>query len=353
MSERRKNRPSRRLAAAHRKYFGSMSDVEAKSVDWLWYPYVPYHAITLIAGEPSHGKSFLTMELAGIISNGKCWPFSKDRPTGKRVLILSAEDDAERAMAPRLDSIGADRSGIRYMKLYRKIDEELLGLLKYEIERFRPEVVIIDTVSAYMGADTDMNKQVDVQDFLVKLTAIAMEQSLSVIIVAHLNKKVGESATHRINGSIGFVAGVRSVIVVGTDPENTDRHAFCHAKSNWGPKGETLTFKLEGGGRDSVPKLVWQEVSSMTADDVCKAAKNPAHRPKTERTMGQQYIVTYLEKNGPSKWRNIVGAVVKGGPSSTTLVRARNELQKQGAIEQRTKGRGVLWGLVTSEGADE
>jgi len=341
------------LAEEHAKYFGVMSDVEAKDVDWLWYPYIPYHGLTLIAGEPSQGKSFLTMELAAVISNQKYWPFSEERPHGNRILILSAEDDDERAIAPRLDRIGASRESIRYMKLYRKLDQKCLELLRYEIDHFRPEAVIVDTISAYMGADTDMNKQVEVQDFLIQLTAIARKHGLAIVIIAHLNKKVGESATHRINGSIGFVAGVRSVIIIGEDPDDGTRKAFSHAKSNWGPKGQTLIFTLEGGDRKTLPELKWVGTSDLSADVVCKNTKNPASRPKNERNAACQFILDFLEDAGATNWEEIKRAGARKGHTLSTLVRARKELANERKIEQRQKGKSVIWGLVTSEGAQE
>ncbi|MEQ9490509.1 MAG: AAA family ATPase [Alphaproteobacteria bacterium] len=349
----RPHNTSQKTISDHAAYFGSMSDVESKDVDWLWYPYIPYHGLTLIAGEPAHGKSFLTMDLTAIVSNQDFWPLSTERPPGDRVLILSSEDDDERAISPRLDSVGAYQENVRYMKKYRKLDKLCLALLRYEINQFRPDLLIIDTISSYMGAGTDMNKQVEVQDFLVQLTDIAKECRVAVVVVAHLNKKVGEAATHRINGSVGFVAGVRSVVVVGTDPENPEHRAFAHAKSNWGPKGRTLMFKLEGGGRNKVPDLKWIGESNLSADDICKAAKNPAHRPRKEREEAQQFIITVLELNGPATWTQILKLGEKSGYSKSTLNRARKELVETHEVEKSRSGQDILWGLVMSEGKED
>ena len=35
------------------------SNVTAKPVDWLWYPYIPYGKLTVIQGDPGEGKSCL------------------------------------------------------------------------------------------------------------------------------------------------------------------------------------------------------------------------------------------------------------------------------------------------------
>lgn len=33
-----------------------MSDVQSQTVDWLWYPFIPYGKLTIIQGDPGDGK---------------------------------------------------------------------------------------------------------------------------------------------------------------------------------------------------------------------------------------------------------------------------------------------------------
>lgn len=33
------------------------SNVTAKPIDWLWYPYIPFGKLTVIQGDPGEGKS--------------------------------------------------------------------------------------------------------------------------------------------------------------------------------------------------------------------------------------------------------------------------------------------------------
>ena len=41
-----------------------MSDVKLQSVDWLWYPCIPFGKITMIQGDPDKGKTTLALRLA-------------------------------------------------------------------------------------------------------------------------------------------------------------------------------------------------------------------------------------------------------------------------------------------------
>ena len=36
-----------------------MSDVQSQTVDWLWYPFIPYGKLTIIQGDPGDGKTTL------------------------------------------------------------------------------------------------------------------------------------------------------------------------------------------------------------------------------------------------------------------------------------------------------
>lgn len=33
----------------------NMEDVEAREVNWLWYPYIPYGKLTIVQGDPGGG----------------------------------------------------------------------------------------------------------------------------------------------------------------------------------------------------------------------------------------------------------------------------------------------------------
>lgn len=42
------------------------SDITETSVDWLWYPYIPFGKLTLIQGDPGCGKSTLMMPVLNV-----------------------------------------------------------------------------------------------------------------------------------------------------------------------------------------------------------------------------------------------------------------------------------------------
>ena len=44
--------------------------IDPDRIDWIWEPYLPAGAVTLMAGAPGCGKSFLSTALAASLSQG-------------------------------------------------------------------------------------------------------------------------------------------------------------------------------------------------------------------------------------------------------------------------------------------
>ena len=57
----------------------SLDEVKQEEIDWLWPNRVPMGMLTLIAGDPGVGKSFLTLYMAATVSRGGEWPGSEQR----------------------------------------------------------------------------------------------------------------------------------------------------------------------------------------------------------------------------------------------------------------------------------
>src|SRR5262249_58332886 len=52
----------------------TLAGVEAQPVEWLWEPWVPLRALTLIDGDPGLGKSTLAIDIAARASRGWTMP---------------------------------------------------------------------------------------------------------------------------------------------------------------------------------------------------------------------------------------------------------------------------------------
>jgi RecA-family ATPase len=143
-----------------------LDTVTPRKVLWLWHHRIPRGKLTLIAGDGGIGKSLLTMDIAQRVSSGRPWPDSlcEPNPAGG-VVIVSAEDDVDDTIVPRLKAAGADLARIVANQGGEYTDEKRKrrGLRSFNLQADMPaleaaidatdgcSLVIIDPVTAFMG----------------------------------------------------------------------------------------------------------------------------------------------------------------------------------------------------------
>lgn len=236
--------------------------------------------------------------MAAIVSTGGNWPVDGTRCERGSVIILSAEDDAEDTIRPRLEAAGADLERVYILDAIREhskdgtltrafnlaVDIERLG----EMARRVGEVALIeiDPVTAYLGG-VDSHKNADVRALLAPLTAMAATSGAAVLCVSHLTKAGGTDAMLRVMGSLGFIAAARGSYLVAKDQENPDRRLFLPMKNNLAKDRGGLAFRVMGrdlGSGIVTSSVEWDaEPVTMTADQAL-ALSTPAEceesRPK-------------------------------------------------------------------------
>ena len=52
----------------------ALADVPPAEVAWLWPGRIALGKVTLLAGDPGLGKSFVTLDIAARVSRGASWP---------------------------------------------------------------------------------------------------------------------------------------------------------------------------------------------------------------------------------------------------------------------------------------
>ena len=133
--------------------------VSSKTVDWLWYPYIPYGKITILQGDPGEGKSTMMMQLAALITNGKAMPDGSGDKIPGNVIYQAAEDGIEDTIKPRLEAAGADCSRIAFLE---QSDEEPILLndarLAQAIEGIKAKLLVVDPLQAYLGLDSKIQR---------------------------------------------------------------------------------------------------------------------------------------------------------------------------------------------------
>ena len=88
----------------------NMEDVEAREVNWLWYPYIPFGKLTIVQGDPGEGKTTFILHIAALLTKGEALPCEEtaERREPVNVIYQNAEDSLEDTIKPRLVEAGAD-----------------------------------------------------------------------------------------------------------------------------------------------------------------------------------------------------------------------------------------------------
>ncbi|MGZ0173983.1 MAG: AAA family ATPase [Planctomycetales bacterium] len=92
-----------------------VADVEAVPLIWLWPSKVPSGKLTLFAGDPGLGKSFVTIDMASRVSRGKGWPDGSGNQPAGSVIFLACEDDVADTIRPRLERANANLANIYFV----------------------------------------------------------------------------------------------------------------------------------------------------------------------------------------------------------------------------------------------
>lgn len=319
-----------------------VSDVVPKDIDWLWYPYIPMHSASLIFGPGGHGKSHITVDLAAKWTTGRPLPGQSEGLKPQKVLMLSAEDDLERVLTPRLIRAGADLTKIAVPKVPFTLDAKGLEFLKGYIHQFSATIVFIDPLVTYLGPKVDLNKANETRVFTGGLGELAKEYNSSVIIVGHSRKTRTDDSSadyERAMGSADFNNSVRSSMFVTKASDGT--HVMRHAKTNWGVFGETLAFELGENG------LTW-----LGAIDEDGAVSD---KPLTAMARRRNKIEEWLKRelqDGPVRASTIESLAKQAGFSSRTLQRAKPYVAE--SYMMHVDGKPVwYWRLIEKETEDE
>ena len=296
-------------------------DIEQTSVEWLWFPYIPFGKLTIIQGNPGEGKTYFAMMLTAACTNRKLFPNMEDIEPFN-VIYQTAEDGMGDTIKPRLVEAGADLSRVMVID----DSEEVLTLSDDRIEKAvrqnHVRLVIIDPVQAFIGADVDMNRANEVRPVFRKLGMIAEKTSCAIVLIGHLNKSSGTQSTYRGLGSIDIMAAVRSLIFIGKVRKDPTTRVLIHEKSSLAPPGETMAFKLgdEEGFR-------WVGAYEISADELLDGKEGKATETKLER--GAKLIQELLVDKNEISIRKLDDKAKEQGISGRTMRDVRSRMKNE------------------------
>jgi hypothetical protein len=241
----------------------TFEEIEPEELLWLWPEKLPLGANTIIAGDPSLGKTLMMIDLAARGSVGEDFIDGVVNDTGVfETILFSDEDDPRTIIGPRLMGMHADRSKIHVLEMVGerngqersfRLDKDLLILRERLEECPNVRLIIIDPLSNYYGAKSGNNEQ-EVRSVLMPLSKLAQEFNVSIVTVMHNSKTQGRSAMHKTIGAVGNAGVARMGWTFIRDPENPNHKLMLQMKENLGQfpgiKYTTKTVMVPIRGKD-------------------------------------------------------------------------------------------------------
>jgi hypothetical protein len=314
------------MSAANPETNGHVPHTPARpALDWLWKPYLPAGALTLMDGDPEAGKSFLSVDLAARLSAGLPLPDGQPATAPRNVLFVNAEDPIDTVVLPRYEAAGGDPDRFRhYGGLMTGDARSVTALLTRDWQTFAKAVrdrpgglVILDPISALFPPSVPINCDQVIRQWFTGLARLAAETGSAILILRHLIKVLARRALYRGTGSIGIAGAARSVLLVGRHPDDPTRRILTHPKSNLAPAGAALAFHIAD---TEPPTLTWDGPTNLTADDLCRATAGDGASKRAERWLKD------LLAAGPVRSAKIEELAHQEGISFTTLRLAKKRI---------------------------
>lgn len=236
------------------------AEVEYEDPRFLFAPYIPQGALTIVQGDSGVGKTAFVCKLAAAVSIGGLMQDVQCEDGNS--LICSVEDDAS-TLRGRIEASGGDLTRCFFPEDAAELsfmDPALDDL----IAECKAKLVIFDPLQAFLGAKVDMHRANETRPIMAHLAELAKRHDCAIVIVSHLSKgSIGGPALYRALGSIDIVAASRSVLYVGKNPRDPSQCAVVHAKHSHSIQGKSFLYRI--GGRGGV---AWEGYTDLTEKDL-------------------------------------------------------------------------------------
>lgn len=186
-------------------------------------------ALALLAGDPGIGKSTLTLQISHALAS-----------QGLTVLYVCGEESVEQT------SLRARRLEMVHDRLFL-LSETLFSHIKLQIERLKPDVLIVDSIQILYKSElpSTPGSVSQVRELATEFMHIAKGSGIATILIGHVTKS-GEIAGPRL---------LEHIVDVVLEFEGDRHHGFRvlrSIKNRFGPTEDIALFQMGDGGLSEV-----------------------------------------------------------------------------------------------------
>lgn len=233
----------------------TLEDFEEREKKWLISGYIPEGCVTLLCSDGGIGKTSIWCDTLAALTSGRSTIFDKASglpfQTGiqKNVMYFSKEDPTEEVLKAKLREAGAVQKNIRCIGIDDpRINKIWYGSLYLEklIDKFKPDIVVFDTLQAFLPDGVDMAKRKDMRDALNPLNQLGAKYGTAFLLIMHTNKSSNSGRQRMADSSDIWDLG-RSALMAGRTREE-DVCYISHEKCNYGRLQKTILFSVTDSG---------------------------------------------------------------------------------------------------------
>src|SRR5215213_9513787 len=188
-----------------------------------------YVGVTVFAGKPKIGKSWIMLNLALAVTTGSTFLGNTTVQQGE-VLYLALEDNRRR-LQRRIKKLLPDReapAGLHFALDWPRLDEGGLEALDKQLDE-QPGInlVIVDTLARLKpGGSKKRTQYEEDRDSVDSLVTLADKHSVAIVLVHHLREMESDDPLDMIHGTAGLTGGVDSALVLKRRRGEPDANLF-------------------------------------------------------------------------------------------------------------------------------
>jgi RecA-family ATPase len=201
---------------------GSIKTITANNLQSKDFPPLRYavngflaEGVTLLAGKPKIGKSWMALDFAMAVATGSVALGSVKCRQG-RVLYCALEDNhrrLQRRMRQLYGTVDHWPTDLHFATQVKRLDDGLVDDLRNWIEAHRAKLVIVDT---FAGVRPHSRREGYDADYaaLSPLQEMAGQMGIAILVIHHLRKMLGDDPFDMISGTTGLTGAVDTAFVL-------------------------------------------------------------------------------------------------------------------------------------------
>jgi len=268
---------------------GELLDTEFPPPQWIVTDLL-VSGLTIIAGAPKLGKSWLALALGAAVGIGGA--VLGRYHVEKRGAVYLALEDTPRRLKDRLEKIGAFHDArLKLFTRWHNGTEGYADLDAFLEEHTDVKLVLIDTLAGFRGASQGEDRYSE--DFRVasSIKAIADKHDCAIVLIHHVRKMAADDIMDMVSGTNGLNGAAdstwiltrtrgeadASLFITGRDvEERTLALRFDGACGSWTVLGDAAEYVQSRERREVLEVVPFEPEARKTKDIVACLEKKPA-----------------------------------------------------------------------------